>query len=195
MTARDRARRRRGYTVLELTIVGGMMAMLAMFFSAAWAAFGRPASDAIARARVAQEAGHAADALARDLGGSLAAHDARTGQLLQYRLVGRLQPDDELRLCFDGGDEPDGIPNWLAPDHVIIYYREDSRLVRWDWTAGIKTTIARHLYDLDVSEPAAGRVRIGLTFRLDHREKIPGVGYAAFARTYTFEALDPWEAD
>lgn len=66
MKARTRARR--GFTILEMAITCVLMLVVALVLARAWSAFGRPALLAVARARVAQEANLAAEAIARDVG-------------------------------------------------------------------------------------------------------------------------------
>lgn len=63
-----RVRRRRGFTILDLAIAGILMTVVALVLARAWDAFGRSARLAVARARLAQEANLAAEAIARDVG-------------------------------------------------------------------------------------------------------------------------------
>lgn len=61
-------RRRRGFTIVEMTLAGFLMAVVGLLLAQAWAGFGRPAISALARARLAQEANIAAESLSRDVG-------------------------------------------------------------------------------------------------------------------------------
>ncbi len=61
-------RRRRGFTIIEMTLAGFLMVVVGVLLSNAWVAFGRPAVSAVARARLAQEANLAAEAISRDIG-------------------------------------------------------------------------------------------------------------------------------
>ena len=156
---------RAGFTLLEATVVSGLMAMLAAILSSAWAGFGRPTTDVIARARVAREMNLAVDCLARDLGGSIANCEGRLGAKKQGALVGWLLPGSgELWLCFDGGTEPNGLADWTSPDKVIVYMLEGNRLVRWDQNANTTFTAAR---DLDAMELSllGDELQVRLTFK------------------------------
>jgi hypothetical protein len=158
-------------------LVSGLMSLLVLLLSGAWSGFGRPSADAIARCRVAQEANLAADALARDLGGSLA--DQSTGTRESGRLVGRLAVDGcELWLCFDG--EPvDGQPDWATPDTVIVYHVQEESLVRCDQHAVTSHVVADHVSQMQVSEQVDG-VHVELTFTCRD-----------VTRTYSMIAKDP----
>lgn len=58
----------RGFTLIEMTLVGFLLVLLSFLMSRAWTAFGRPAISAVARARLIQEANLAAESLAHDIG-------------------------------------------------------------------------------------------------------------------------------
>ena len=58
----------RGFTLIEMTLVGFLLVLLSFLMSRAWVAFGRPAISAVARARLIQEANLAAESLAHDVG-------------------------------------------------------------------------------------------------------------------------------
>jgi prepilin-type N-terminal cleavage/methylation domain-containing protein len=170
-------RRCKGFTLIEVMLVSGLMSLLVLLLSGAWSGFGRPSADAIARCRVVQEANLAAEALARDLGGSLA--DQSTGTKEAGRLVGRLAVDgSELWLCFDG--EPvDGLPDWAAPDTVIVYDVQADQLVRSDQQAATSYVVAGHVDQMQVTEQVDGvHVELTLTCR-------------DVTKTYTITAKDP----
>jgi type II secretory pathway component PulJ len=174
------ARARTGFTLAEAVVVSGLLACLAVLLARSWYGLVRPTADLAARARLAQEADLAAAALARDLGGSLANPEGRTGPRTLYPLVGRLQPGgSQLWLCFDGGSPPNGAADWGPPDTVIVYELQGDRLVRWDQNAGTTFTAARHVSGFTVRD-LGGRVQIQLTFT-----------YRGLTRTYTLVARDP----
>lgn len=156
---------RAGFTLLEATVVSGLMAVLAAILSSAWAGFGRPTTDVIARARVVREMSLAVDCLARDFGGSIANNEGRLGAKKQGAFVGWLLPGSgQLWLCFDGGTEPNGLADWASPDRVIVYMLEGDRLVRWDQNANTTFTAAR---DLDAMELSllGGELQVELAFK------------------------------
>jgi type II secretory pathway pseudopilin PulG len=168
---------RRGFTLMEATIVSALMIFLAVVLSSAWSGFGRPLVDAVARSRVAQEASLAIASLARDWGGNTI--DATGGQG-QGRLVGRtIVSGSELWLCFDGGASPDGLPDWAPPDTVIIYDVQANKLVRSNQNAGTTFTVATDVQSLALTDLGNGvQIQLNLSFR-------------AINRTYTMIAKDP----
>lgn len=155
-----------GMTLLEVTLVSGLMALLAVLLSAAWSGVGRPTMDLIIRTRVLREMAAAADALSRDLGGYLPDPAARLGDIRQYRWVGWKTAEGELQLCYDGDNEPDRQPNWTTPDTVIIYRQDGENLLRTDQTNDKTTYIARYLTEFEASEDA-GYIRLYMKF--NHR--------------------------
>ena len=174
-----RRRPRRGFTIIEATIVTTFMAFLAMLIGATWAAFVRPTADIADRCRIAQEANLAVAALSQDLAGTLA--DDHSGIKDQYALVGRTQPGNtQLRLCFDGGTTPDGTASWSSPDYVITYYVSSNNLIRWNENASTTFVVARDVSAFQVVDLGNKQVRITLTFT-----------YNTLTRTYTLIARDP----
>jgi hypothetical protein len=188
MRASERRRRhqRRGFTTVEVSLVSGLMVLLAMILGATWSAFGRTLIDADTRCRLVLEARMAATALAHDLGGYLPASTA--GGRADGRLVGRIANGSQLRLCFDGGppnELPNGLPDWGSPDTVITYSittdGQAPELVRLDESTGAKFTVARYVKEMIISELGSG-VQIQLT-----------LSYRNLTQTYTLSTIDPWQ--
>jgi prepilin-type N-terminal cleavage/methylation domain-containing protein len=179
---RRRARPRRGFTVLEVSVATGLLALLAVLISAVWVGFGRPSAEADRRARLATEANLAVAALAADLGGGIADESGRRleGKAL-LRYVGRQEPGgSQLWLCFDGGPSPNGMADWGPPDTVIVYQVEGGMLVRQDQNANTSRAVAADVAGFGAEDLGDGRVQITLT--LASRD---------LSETYTFIALDP----
>jgi len=175
-----RLRRPKGFTLIEVMLVSCLMALLGILLSAIWTGFGRPLGDVAARCRVTQEAILAADSLARDFGGALTGPDGRIGSKLDGCFVGRLQPGGAaLRLCYDGGPNPNGVADWGEPDTVITYEVQDNNLVRWDENAGTTFIVARNVQQMTLTDLGTG-VQIELTFQ-----------YRDITRTYTFVGMGP----
>ncbi|MFI5460974.1 MAG: hypothetical protein ACHRXM_36660 [Isosphaerales bacterium] len=171
-----------GFTVVELTIVSGLMTLLALLLAASWRGFCRPAFDAASRCRIAQEANLAAAALARDLGGSLSNPEGRLGPKTNAVFVGRMQPSPTwLRLCFHGGSDVDLTPKWSAPDTLISYQAQGDALVRWDENAGTTVTVAKGLSAFSVV-PLELDNGVAITMTFSDRD---------VSLTYAFIALDP----
>jgi Prokaryotic N-terminal methylation motif len=170
------SRRRRAFTLVEAMVVSLLMVLLSMLLSAVWSGIGRPLVDAVARARVTQEATLARASFSRDWGGSLS---NSIGIRAQDSLVGRQIIDgSELRLCFDGGS-CNGSPDWAAPDTVIIYQIQANALVRLDQNTGATFTVAKDVQSMDLTDLGYA-VQIDLTIQ-----------YRDVTHTYTFVARDP----
>jgi prepilin-type N-terminal cleavage/methylation domain-containing protein len=171
--------RRRGFTLIEVLAVSGLMTLLAVLLSAAWSSLGRPMVETTARARVAHEATLAAASLARDFGGSLPGAPGRLGTSTSGQLVGRMQvADSVLRLCYDGPLVADGVADWDDPDTVISYEVQDGNLVRWDESSGATFVVARGVEQMQLTDLGAA-VEIKLT--IVHR---------GLSRTYTLVGYD-----
>lgn len=176
------SRVRNGFTLVEATVVGGLMVFLAFLLAEAWRGLGRPLADSAAEFRLTQEANLAVTSLAQDFGGYLpeASHSVETRSSDHGRVVGRLiVRGTQLWLCFDGGETPDGVADWARPDTVISYYIESGQLVRWNQNTDTLFTVARHANELNVKE-GGNEVEIELTF-----------SYRNATRTHTLVARDP----
>lgn len=141
-------RKRNGISLLEVTI--GTMLAGVLSAMAASVAFNvsRSMANNIAETQIASEARMAVESLRRDLAG--VSFDSTTGNKFQWRLVGRLIPNEqEMRLCFDADD--DASADWVAPDRVIVYYLDGTNLVRDDLLSGNTYTVARHVSDVQFS--------------------------------------------
>lgn len=171
--------RRRGFSLIEATIVSVLMSFLAVLLSLTWSAFLRPTSDIAMRGRIAEEANLAVASLTRDLAGSYA--DNRTDRKEKYQLVGRTQPlGSQLRLCYDGGDAPNGVADWSAPDIMVSYYAEGNHLIRWDEATDSHFIVAKDFASLEAVDQGDCTVQLKLSFQ-----------YRNIHQTYTLIARDP----
>jgi type II secretory pathway component PulJ len=169
-----------GFTVVEVTIVSGFLAVFAVLLAQAWTGLGRPLVSTAARCRVAQEADAAVACLERDLCGYLADNSGRLGKKVLYRFVGRMQPQNsQLWLCFDGGNNPNGVADWGAPDTVIVYQVVGGNLLRTDQTSGTSHTVARYVQQMQAYD-LGGSVQIVLT-----------ISYRGITQNYNLIAKDP----
>jgi type II secretory pathway pseudopilin PulG len=171
-------RRRSGFTLTEMLLVGGLMSLLVILISGAWRGLARSSADAASRCRIAQEAGMAAASLARDFSGSLP--EQSTGGKQCGQLVGQMiLSGPELRLCYDG-EPADGIADWGTPDTVVVYKLDtESRLVRQNVNAGSEFSAASKVAAMELTDQGDG-VKIDLTFT-----------YRDLTRTYTIVAKNP----
>ena len=116
-----KATRSRGFTLLEVMLVAGLMSLLVLMMSSSWHAFGRSLSDSVTRCRVTQEANLCLESLRRELNGYLP--EGAAGVIEESRLVGRLiVGGSQLQLCYDGAPA-NGIADWSAPDTVCVFHR------------------------------------------------------------------------
>lgn len=151
-------RRRPGFTILEMAIASVLMVVVATLLAQAWSVFGRTALAARARARIAQEASLAIEAIARDVGRFARPADATEGTA--------------LTLWVDDG----------AGVRPIVYAADDSgHLIRTD--GGLQEVVAALVADFqcraatmpsESGDREASGVEVRLTF--DHRslDRDPG---------------------
>jgi prepilin-type N-terminal cleavage/methylation domain-containing protein len=156
----------RAFTLVEVTIVSTLMALLAAMLSSAWSGIGRPAAELIVRGRLYQEMDIAAASLTHDLAGSLANPEGRLGGKTQGRWLAWSQPTPgQLWLCYDGGSNPDALPDWGSPDTVITYLVTANMLKRIDQSAGTTFNVARYVDNMQITADGTDGVRIELTFK------------------------------
>lgn len=156
---------KRGLTLLEVTIVSGLMSFLAIMLSTTWIGIGRPTVDVVIRSGIFQEMDTAVSALSRDLGGSLGGPEGRLGDKTKNRWVGWMKPaDGQLWLCYDGGTDPNGEPDWGTPDTVIVYQIESNSLIRRNQNTDSTFIVADKLTDFAISEEG-NAIDITLTFQ------------------------------
>jgi prepilin-type N-terminal cleavage/methylation domain-containing protein len=137
---------RRGFTLVETSVVSSLMVLLAMVLSMAWKGAAKPTGEAIASCRLAQQIRIALDCFARDLGGSLPEPAARAGNKQQGKFVGWLLPSSsQLWLCFDSQSSPNGVADWGSPDTVIVYMLQGNSLLRCDQTANTTFAVANYV--------------------------------------------------
>ena len=151
--------RRRGFTLLEVTLVSGLTVFLAVLLSSTWVLLRRPTAELIAWGQIFQEMDLAVASLARDLGGSLSDYNYAGGQLggkqqgclLECRCANDSY-GDHFQLCFDGGVSPNGQADWGPPDTVIDYYvnGDSHTLIRWNQMTNTFFKAAKNVAQLQV---------------------------------------------
>ena len=155
-----RTRKRRGISLLEVTIGTMMASMIAVMATGVAVDVTRHMADNIAETQIASEARMAIESLRRDFSGS--SLDETSGDPDTWRLVGRMIPSvNELRLCFDS--DRDASADWIAPDRVVIYTQIGNRLVRSDLISGSSYTVARHVDDVQFIA-ASGEITVLIDF-------------------------------
>lgn len=163
--------RRRGYTLVEMGVVSGLMAFLGLLLASVVAVFGKPSLDVLSRARVLRESRLAVASLRADLGGSLPLAQAsrsgtpETGVVVDAMAAGGGQ---QLWLDFDGAVDgntaPNGQADWGSPDTVIVYSLQGRGLVRADQTAGSSVVIAGDIAAFTVATESPDLVKISIQF-------------------------------
>lgn len=172
------ARNRRGFSLVEVTVSTCLVVILTTLLSNAWSWLGRPLVQSTARCRIAQEADLALACLSRDLGGCLP--EGSTGQQGANQFVGWTWPGNvELMLCFDSNTAPNALPEWAAPDTVVVYQLVNGALVRSNLANGVEYVAARNVDSFFV-EGVGADLQITLTF-----------AYRGITTTYTMIAKSP----
>jgi hypothetical protein len=183
---------RRAFTLVEVVVVSAMTAFLAVLLSSTWAGINRSTIDLVGRGRLIQEMDMAIASLSRDFAGSLAIKSFYSYDPLNIPSdlgaenigvwVGCRKNGDNLQLCFDGGDTPDGKPDWASPDTVVEYSLEpytDSHdetsnvLVRQEYsnypdTVASEFIVAKNVGSMVVDVSDLALIKIELTFKFHH---------------------------
>ena len=140
-------RTKKGFTILELLVVSVLMLMVVMITNQFWAWFSPCVMDIIARGHTLREARMAMRSLADDFGAAVGA--APIGS-------------DRLVLCKDGGDFPNGLADWAAPDALVDYFIMDNSLYRSDISAGVEFVVADSVSNFTIEQISPTLLRITL---------------------------------
>jgi hypothetical protein len=202
---------RRGFSIVEVTVVSLLAVVLAVLLSAAWFGMGRTAADLIGRSQLVQERDVAVAALSRDLGGCLFEPAARTGEKTRGRWLSwacsnnaeqALAANQDLLLTFNTGTNPAG--NVLANTTIRYLVVEDPTpnastllLVRrkTDENAAVTDfTVARNVHSMNVTiAPADNSVRIVLCF--EYRKRTLTCDLTARQPSVSSGTILPWQID
>jgi hypothetical protein len=158
--------RRAAFTVVEVTVISGLMAFLAMLLAESWRSMGRPTSNLIIWGQIFQEMDIAVASLTRDLGGSLpdVDHHFAGGKNKGRFLAWRTTDGNSLQLAFSGGTGSTGASSsggdydWdVSGDDVIITYSVNNHyLVRTDSSSSRTFAVASLLSGMAVTETTVG---------------------------------------
>jgi hypothetical protein len=163
-----------------MIVATGLGTLLMMLLATTWAAFGRPALDVEARARIEQEGILAAQSLACDFGGFLADTPGRTGKMSvrgqnPYQFTGSdVSNPGVLLLNFDGATTSDVI--------VISYQLEGNVLVRTNSSTGVSTTVARYVTGFSAATEPNNANQVSITITIAYRN---------FTTTFTLVGVSP----
>jgi hypothetical protein len=202
-----RSHNRRGFTLVEITVVTGLTVFLAVLLSSVWKNLNVFTTDAVGRGQLIQEMDMAAASLSRDLGGSLpikastSSVDADSQRPDQGRWIGWQHPSNsELWLCFDAGACPDGAPDWSGTTDTVIRYflvpdpdanATTQILVRENRNTSTQFVVARNVNGMTVDvDPGNNFARIALQFRYQRHSGARYFG-PEYLRAFTLEARPP----
>jgi type II secretory pathway pseudopilin PulG len=153
--ARARSRSRAGFTLLELLVVGILGTLVLVFIANAWRWYSRSVQSLQVSTQLTRELKLASEAIAQDFGPAVAARTVDGSQL-------QIDSDDSL---------VDGVAQWGAPDLVIEYAVEGTRLIRRDLNAATQLTLADHIAELS-AETIGGKLQVRLTARYRGMDQI-----------------------
>jgi type II secretory pathway pseudopilin PulG len=149
----------KGFTIMELLVVSILMIIVVLITSQFWMWFSPSVTEMIAREHILREARMAMQNLAADFGSAVGAAPIGNNRLV---------------LCRDGGDFPDGEPNWAAPDVLVDYFLEGNTLQRSDLSTGAEFTVADGISNLTVEQvsPTLLRITLALECRTVERQLV-----------------------
>jgi type II secretory pathway pseudopilin PulG len=174
---------KKGFTILEVTIVSGLMAFLSMLIASTWAGMGRPTGYLIRRGQCMQEMELVIATLAHDLGGYQADYSNTVDSVSQPgtkkggRFTGWVAGSSSLQLTFY--DETD------LKDYSITYSLDTvhNLLKRTKSKDNTSYTVARNITAFTVTDYTS-YIQIDLTFQYT-------VSGKAFSRSCTLQAKKP----
>jgi type II secretory pathway pseudopilin PulG len=140
-----RKRRRSGFTLLELLIVGTLGTLVMVSITNAWIWYARTSNTMHVDAQLNRELKLAAAAIAQDYGPALAA---------------RTTDGSSLQLDYDNNS--DSTAQWSAPDGLVEYSLTDGKLVRHDDSAGTDVPMANNITAI-AADVVDGHLNVKLT--------------------------------
>jgi type II secretory pathway component PulJ len=212
-----RKRVRRGFTLVEMFVASVLTVFLCVLLSSIWVWLNKAGfpNDVLARGLLMQEINLTVAALSHDLNGSEALASsyhttADSGTVSTAinagRWIGWQTGGDDLSLCYDGGNNPDGSCNWTGTtDTVVHYYLQKSSnalaadagyhvLVREKTENNVVTkfVVAKNLSGMAVQSDGADPnfIQIVLTFTFQRHSNVAYFG-DIYTRTLTLEARKP----
>jgi type II secretory pathway pseudopilin PulG len=145
---------RRGFTLMELLVVGMLGTMVLAMIANVWRWYGHSVAQQQTVTMLAQELKLASEAIAQDYG---------------YALASRTTDGAQLEMDIDGPAQ-EGTADWGAPDTVILYAVVSGQLVRTDSLTGAEVPIAGHMDAMEMST-VSGHLEVKLTAKFRHDEQ------------------------
>ncbi len=134
-----------GFTLLELLIAAILSIGLTMIAANFWRYSSRQMSGLNSRVCVAQELRLAVDSIAGDMGATVGAAPVGENRVL---------------LCRDGGQEPNGVPEWGPPDSMVTYSMVDGQLFRHEQSSGLEIVVADNISAFTVEQITGSLLRM-----------------------------------
>lgn len=139
-------RSRRGFTLLELLVVGMIGTLVITMVGNAWAWYGRSIREQQLAVLLAQELKIAAEAIAQDYGPAVGSRTTGGNNI-------------QLNLDSPGGN---GSPDWAAPDTVIEYSITSENLIRRNVITGAELPVAAHIRRIEAAT-VSGHLQLTVT--------------------------------
>src|SRR5216110_323152 len=127
MMRRAHHHRRRGFTLLELMVVGMIGTLIVAIIANLWRWYGKSVAEQQSAVMLAQEMKIASEAIAQDYGPALAS---------------RTLDGITVQIDIDSGN---GVADWAAPDTVIQYAVANGILFRQDLTNTSTIAVASYM--------------------------------------------------
>lgn len=198
---------RTGFSIVEVTVVSVLMAVLAVLMSSVWVSSGRTAADLIGRSRLVQERDMAVAALSRDLGGSLVEPDAQTGEKHKGRWLKWECPNNDsitgnqdLLLTFNTGTNASGTPLTNTTVRYLLVADPDAGsstyllVRRKNDDAATQIPIAKNIHSMNVTiAPTDNSARVVLCFQ--YRKLTLTSDLTARQPSVSSTTILPWQID
>jgi prepilin-type N-terminal cleavage/methylation domain-containing protein len=139
-------RRPRGFTLLELLVVGMIGSIVLIGIANTWRWYSRSMYGAQRSTQLTRELKLSADAMAHDFGPAIAVR-ALDSATVQFNI--------------DAGT-PDGVAQWADPDTVIEYALQSQKLIRRDLSTNAEVPLAAHIKTIE-TETVGGKLQVHLT--------------------------------
>ena len=128
--------RRKGFSVIEMSVATGLLALLSLIISESWHGLGKATVDLIVRAQIAQEMDFVAAALSRDLGGFATDSTTPTTPINTITIATPPGTTDSNSICWqlDNGDTityqlaSSDQDAWKHNNLVRIYYSKFNKV-------------------------------------------------------------------
>jgi prepilin-type N-terminal cleavage/methylation domain-containing protein len=113
-----------GFTLIELLVVSMLMVGTVTMMAKFWRSLSLSMSDLTARSKTAEEMRLVVENISKDFGPAVGV---------------TIFDDDQILICQDDGESPNGVADWDEPDIMVEYFLSDGQLHRVDRSAGVET--------------------------------------------------------